>query len=44
MDWIVEFSVMSNDVHLVVEAENSADLSKGMASLNTGLGLNRLWG
>ncbi|QDV05413.1 Transposase IS200 like protein [Planctomycetes bacterium Poly30] len=43
---IVEFSVMSNHVHLIVEAENSGDLSKGMASLNTGLGmrLNRLWG
>ncbi|WP_419190715.1 transposase [Saltatorellus ferox] len=40
---IVEFSVMSNHVHLIVEAENSGDLSKGMASLNTGLGLNRLW-
>ncbi|QDV06935.1 hypothetical protein Poly30_24530 [Planctomycetes bacterium Poly30] len=22
MDWIVEFSVMSNDVHLIVEAES----------------------
>ncbi|WP_419191405.1 hypothetical protein [Saltatorellus ferox] len=35
---IVEFSVMSNHVHLIAEAENSGDLSKGMASLNTGLG------
>jgi REP element-mobilizing transposase RayT len=43
---IIEFSVMSNHIHLIVEASNSADLSKGMASLNTGLGmrLNRLWG
>ena len=42
---IVEFSIMSNHVHMLVEARNSADLSKGMASLNTGLGmrLNRLW-
>jgi REP element-mobilizing transposase RayT len=43
---IVEYSVMSNHIHLIVEASSSADLSKGMASLNTGLGmrLNRLWG
>jgi len=43
---VVEFSVMSNHIHLIVEAENSGRLSKGMASLNTGLGmrLNRLWG
>ncbi|WP_419190272.1 transposase [Saltatorellus ferox] len=42
---IVEYSVMSNHIHLISEASNSADLSKGMASLNTGLGmrLNRLW-
>ena len=42
---IVEFSVQSNHVHLIVEAANSADLSRGMASLNTGLGmrLHRLW-
>lgn len=46
-EWIriVHFSVQSNHVHLIVEAKNSADLSRGMASLNTGLGmrLNRLW-
>ena len=42
---IVEFSVQSNHVHLIVEAAKSADLSRGMASLNTGLGmrLNRIW-
>ena len=42
---IVEFSIQSNHVHLIVEAANSADLSRGMASLNTGLGmrLNRIW-
>ena len=42
---IVEFSIQSNHVHLVVEAANSADLSRGMQSLNTGLGmrLNRIW-
>ncbi len=42
---IVEFSIQSNHVHLLVEASNSADLSSGMASLNTGLGmrLNRVW-
>ena len=42
---IVEFSIQSNHVHLIVEASNSADLSRGMASLNTGLGmrLNRVW-
>ena len=42
---IVEFSIQSNHVHLIVEAGNSADLSSGMASLNTGLGmrLNRIW-
>lgn len=42
---IVEFSVQSNHVHLLVEASKSADLSSGMASLNTGLGmrLNRVW-
>jgi REP element-mobilizing transposase RayT len=43
---IVEYSIQSNHVHMLVEASNSADLSKGMASLNTGLGmrLNRTWG
>ena len=43
---IVEFSIQSNHVHLIVEAGNSAHLSAGMASLNTGLGmrLNRIWG
>ena len=43
---IVEFSVQSNHVHLNVEASNSAELSRGMASLNPGLGmrLNRVWG
>ena len=42
---IVEFSIQSNHVHLIVEASSSADLSRGMASLNTGLGmrLNRIW-
>jgi REP element-mobilizing transposase RayT len=42
---IVEYSVQSNHVHFLVEAANLADLSKGMASLNTGLGmrLNRIW-
>ena len=42
---IVEYSIQSNHVHLIVEAANSADLSAGMASLNTGLGmrLNRVW-
>ena len=42
---IVHYSIQSNHVHMLVEAENSADLSKGMASLNTGLGmrLNRLF-
>ncbi len=42
---IVEYSIQSNHLHLIVEAENSADLSRGMASLNTGLGmrLNRIW-
>ena len=42
---IVEYSVQSNHVHMLVEAGNSADPSRGMASLNTGLGmrLNRLW-
>ena len=36
---------MSNHIHLIVEARDSAHLSKGMASFNTGLGmrLNRLW-
>ena len=46
-EWIriVHFSVQSNHVHLIAEADNSAHLSRGMASLNTGLGmrLNRLW-
>ena len=46
-EWIriVHFSVQSNHVHLIVEAKNSVELSRGMASLNTGLGmrLNRLW-
>ena len=42
---IVEFSIMSNHIHLIAEAKDSARLSKGMASFNTGLGmrLNRLW-
>lgn len=42
---IVEYSIQSNHIHLVVEVSNSADLSRGMTSLNTGLGmrLNRLW-
>ncbi len=42
---IVEYSIQSNHLHLLVEAANSADLSRGMASLNTGLGmrLNRIW-
>ena len=36
---------MSNHIHLIAEARDSAHLSKGMASFNTGLGmrLNRLW-
>ena len=34
---IVEFSIMSNHIHLIVEARDSAHLSKGMASFNTGL-------
>ena len=43
---IVEFSVQSNHVHMLIEAANSADLSRGMASLNSGLGrrLNVIWG
>ena len=42
---IVEYSIQSNHVHMLIEASNSADLSRGMASLNTGLGmrLNRIW-
>ncbi len=42
---IVQYSIQSNHLHLIVEASNSADLSRGMTSLNTGLGmrLNRLW-
>lgn len=42
---IVEYSIQSNHVHMLVEACNSADLSRGMASLNTGIGmrLNRIW-
>ena len=42
---VVEYSIQSNHVHMLIEASNSADLSRGMASLNTGLGmrLNRLW-
>ena len=42
---IVEYSIQSNHVHMLIEAANSADLSRGMASLNTGLGmrLNRIW-
>jgi REP element-mobilizing transposase RayT len=42
---IVEYSIQSNHLHMLVEASNSAHLSSGMASLNTGLGmrLNRVW-
>ena len=46
-EWIriVHYSIQSNHLHLIVEASKSAHLSRGMTSLNTGLGmrLNRLW-
>ena len=43
---VAEFSVMSNHVHLIVEAKDQYSLSRGMQSLNSlwARALNRLWG
>ena len=43
---VAEFSVMSNHVHLIVEAKDQGALSKGMQALNSlwARALNRLWG
>ena len=42
---IVEFSVLNNHVHMIVEAEDSNALSRGMQALKVRLArsLNRLW-
>jgi REP element-mobilizing transposase RayT len=42
---VVEFSVQSNHVHLIVESRDERDLSRGMIGLSVRLarGLNRLW-
>jgi REP element-mobilizing transposase RayT len=42
---VVEYSVQSNHVHLLVEAENEGELSRGMTGLAVRMarGLNRVW-
>ena len=43
---IVEYSVMSNHVHLIVEANDGSALARGMQSFSVRMakGLNKLWG
>ena len=42
---VVEYSVQSNHLHLMVEAENEGELARGMTGLavRVARGLNRLW-
>jgi REP element-mobilizing transposase RayT len=44
--WVVHFSVMTNHVHLIVEAKDRHALSRGMQGLKISIAkrLNHLWG
>ena len=43
---VVQFSILGNHIHFIVEAANPSELAKGMKSLGVRIarGLNKLWG